>query len=300
MKNLLLAISAMVALCVTLGAHAQGKLFLYNWTDYTSPEVIEKFEQETGVSVTLDTFDSNETLLAKLKQGRVGYDIVVPAHNFIPIFIAENLLEPINVKSLSGYDNIDDRWKNPSWDPGNVYTIPWQWGTTSYMVDSAVYGGDINSYKILFEPPQELQGKIGMFKSPDEVIAMAKIYLGVPICTEDGDDMRRVLAVLKKQKPYVKVYNSDGIKERLVSGDTAVHTIWNGDALRARTEKPTLKYAYPREGVISWFDNLAVPKGAKNKENALKFIAFMLRPENAALQSNFAKYSNGIKAVPPI
>ena len=296
MKNVLFTvISAMVALFITSAVYAQGELFLYNWTDYTSPEVIKKFEQETGVSVTLDTYDSNETLLAKLKQGGVGYDIVVPSHNFIPIFVAEKLLEPIHAKSLPGYNNIDDRWKNPSWDPGNVYTVPWQWGTTSYVTDSTVYDGDVNSYQVLFEPAQELQGKIGMFKSPAEIIPMAQIYLGIPICTESPDDMKRVLALLKKQKPHVKVYNSDGIKERLVSGDTAIHTIWNGYALRARQERPTLKYAYPREGVVSWFDNLAIPKGGKNKENALKFIAFMLRPENAALQSNFAKYSNGIK-----
>ena len=288
-------ISALILIFGTTTAQAEGDLFLYNWSDYTSPELIERFEQETGIKVTLDTYDSNETLLAKLKQGGTGYDIVVPSHNFIQIFIQEGLLQPINAKQLSGYGNIEKRWQNPPWDPGNVYTVPWQWGSTSYAIDTATYGGDINTYKVLFEPPAELRGKIGMFKTPDEVIPMAQIYLGIDLCSEDADDMSRVYDLLAAQKAHVKVYNSDGIKERLVSGDAAAHMIWNGYSLRSRKEKGTLAYAYAKEGVLSWFDNIAVPVGAKNKDNALKFIEFMLEPENAAMQSNFAGYANGIE-----
>ncbi len=274
---------------------AQGELFLYNWSDYTSPDLISKFEKETDIKVVLDTYDSNETLLAKLKQGGTGYDIVVPSHNFIQIFIEEGLLQKMDAQNIHGYTNIDDRWKSPAWDKGNAYTVPWQWGTTSFMVDSDVYSGDINSYQVLFDPPEDLQGKIGMFATPDEVIPMAQIYLGIPLCSENSKDMERVYELLNKQKPHVKVYNSDGVKERLVSGDAAAHMIWNGYSLRARAEKPTLKYAYPKEGVLSFFDSLAIPTGAKNKQNALKFVEFMLKPENAALQSNYAGYANGIK-----
>lgn len=292
----LLGLAAIAALVAVGGppARAGGELFIYNWTDYTSPELIKKFEKETGISVTLDTYDSNETLLAKLKQGGAGYDIVVPTHNFVPILIKEGLIQKINASKLKGYENIEERWKSPPWDPGNAYTIPWQWGTTSFTVDTAVYKGDIDTYKVLFEPPPELQGKIGMFKAPDEVIPMAEIYLGLPLCNENPSDMKKVLALLEKQKPYVKVYNSDGILERLVSGDTAIHTNWNGYSMRARKQRSTLRYAYPREGVMTWFDNVAVPTTAKNYENALKFVAFMLQPENAAIQSNFAGYANGI------
>ncbi len=288
------ATSALALALAAPAASAAGDLFIYNWTDYTSPELIKKFEAETGIKVTLDTYDSNETLLAKLKQGGGGYDIVVPTHNFVPILIKEGLIRKINAAKLPGYANIAARWRSPEWDPGNAYTIPWQWGTTAFTVDTAVYSGDIDTYKVLFEPPPELQGSIGMFKAPDEVIPMAEIYLGVPLCNESPADMKRVLALLERQKPFVKVYNSDGILERLVSGDTALHTNWNGYSLRARKQKPTLRYAFPREGVMTWFDSIAVPAGAKHYENALRFIEFMLVPENAAIQSNFAGYSNGI------
>ena len=293
-KLMLIAAAAAVMMTGAPAARAAGDLFLYNWTDYTSPDLIGKFEEETGIKVTLDTYDSNETLLAKLKQGGGGYDIVVPSHNFVEILINEGLLRKIDAKSLPGYDNIDPKWQGPPWDPENAYTVPWQWGTTSFTVDTALYGGDIDTYAVLFEPPGELQGGIGMFNAPDEVIPMAQIYLGLPLCNESPEDMKQVLTLLENQKPHVKVYNSDGILERLVSGDTAIHMNWNGYSLRARKEKASLRYAYPREGTLSWFDNVAVPASARNYENALEFVAFMLKAENAAVQSNFAGYANGI------
>jgi spermidine/putrescine transport system substrate-binding protein len=275
-------------------APAQGELFIYNWTDYTNPEVIEKFEAETGIKVTLDTYDTNETLLAKLKSGAAGYDIIVPSHNFVPIFIAEGLLEPINASELPGYENIDERWRNPEWDPNNVYTIPWQWGTTSFTVNTEKYTGPADSLALLFEPPTELQGQIGMFNSPDEVMAMAQIYLGLPACNESTDDMRKVQDLLVAQKPFVKLYSSENIYERMAAGEVLAHQQWNGSAMRARAENPAIQYVFPKEGVLTWMDNLAVAAGAPNKDNALKFIEFMMRPENAGLQSNFARYANGI------
>lgn len=279
----------------TADASADGELFLYNWTDYTSPELIEKFETETGIDVTLDTFDTNETLLAKLKSGNASYDIVVPSHNFVSIMIEEGLLKKIDVQSLDGYENLDPRWRDPDWDPGNAYSIPWQWGTTSFAVDTAVYDGPIDDYEVLFEPPEALQGSIGMMNSPDDVINMALVYMGEPTCNQDPETMQTVLELLRAQKPHVKVYNSDGIKERMVSGDTAMHMMWNGYAMRAKSEKPSIEYAFPEQGVVTWMDNLVVPANAANPESAIRFIEFMLKPENAAIQSNYARYANGIE-----
>ena len=146
MNRYILIGAVMAALTIgTSSVRTAGDLFLYNWTDYTAPDLVEKFESETGIKVTLDTYDSNETLLAKLKQGGGGYDIVVPSHNFVEILIKENLIQRINAKSLPGYDNIDAKWQGPAWDPGNEYTVPWQWGTTSFTVDSAVYAGTIST-----------------------------------------------------------------------------------------------------------------------------------------------------------
>lgn len=296
----LVRLIAATALLGSLGAaqaRADGKeLLFYNWTDYTSPEMIKKFEAETGIKVTLDTYDSNETLLAKLKAGGTGYDIVVPSSDFVPILIQEGLIQKVDVSKMPGYDNLGTRWRQEPWDPGNQYTIPWQWGLTSYIVDTAVYKGPTDSLKVLFEPPAELAGKVGMFGSPSEVISLALIYLGKPLCDSDPADMKAVSALLEAQKPAVKLYNSDGIKDRMVAGETAMHENWSGDALRARLEKPTLKFVFAKEGGVLWVDNVAMATGARNPESAKKFFEFMLKPENAAMETNFAGYQNGVDA----
>jgi spermidine/putrescine transport system substrate-binding protein len=285
---------SLLVLLVASFSIAQGELFIYNWSDYTSPDLIEKFEAETGIKVTLDIYDSNETLLAKMKSGATGYDIIVPSHSFVPIFISEGLLEPVNAPELPGYENIDPRWRSPQWDPGNVYTVPWQWGTTSFAVNTKVYREPVDSLQTLFEPPAVLQGKVGMFNHPEDPIQLALTYYGYPLCSESTDEMRHVQDLLVAQKSAVKVYNSETLGDQLVAGEIDMASMWNGATLRARLQNPDIKYIYPKEGVLGWMDNLAVAKGSPNKENALTFMAFMLRPDNAGLQSNFARYSNGI------
>lgn len=285
---------ALILLVLATTVLAQGELRFYNWTGYTSEDMLDKFTEETGIKVILDTYDTNETLLAKLKSGNTGYDLVVPTHNFVPIFLAEDLLEPINASDMDNYGLIDARWQSPPWDEGNVYTVPWQWGSTSFVVDTAIFGGDINTYDVLFNPPAELQGQINVFDSWDEVLPMALRQLGYETCTTDPEAFSAVLDLLEAQKPYVKTYTSEGILDSMIAGEYAMTTYWNGAAMRVRKERDTVQYAYPVEGVSGWMDNLALAKGAPNKENALIFINWFLNPENAAMQSNFAGYSNGV------
>jgi spermidine/putrescine transport system substrate-binding protein len=296
MKRLWVILLMVLVVALSAGtAMAQGELFLYNWSDYTAPDLITKFEKETGIKVTLDIYDSNETLLAKLKGGGGTYDIVVPSHNFVSIMIEEGLLEKIDASKLKGYENIIDTMKNPPWDPTNEYTVPWNYGSTSFCVNTDVYKGEIDTLKTLFEPPDELKGKIGMFDSSEENSCLALVYLGYQMCNENVEEMTKVQELLLSQKPFVKVYSSEGIHERLISGDVAISGCWNGSAMRARQGKSSITYVYPKEGLMGWADNLVVPKGAKNRENAIKFIEFMLQPENAAVQSNFSGYANAIK-----
>jgi spermidine/putrescine transport system substrate-binding protein len=275
-------------------AHADGELFIYNWTDYTSPELISKFEKETGIKVTLDTYDSNETLLAKLKSGSAGYDIIVVSSDFVEIFANEGLIAKIDASTLPGFANLDKRWIHPVWDKENAYTIPWNWGTTSFSVNTTKIKEPVDSLKTLFEPPEEAKGMIGMFGSPSEVIALAERYLDMEPCQTDAGNMKKVQELLLKQAPYVKVYNSDGIHERQSSGETWIHQQWNGSVVRSRIQNPAIKYIYPKEGVVGWMDNVAVPSSAKNLDNAKKFMSFIMQPENMALQTNFTKYANAV------
>lgn len=271
-----------------------GELHIYNWTDYTAPELVQKFEAETGVKVTVDTYDSNETVLAKLKSGAGGYDLIVITNDFVPVFVKQGLLKDVAVSELPSFKNLDPAWRNREWDPEAQYTVPWQWGTTSFSVDTAIYKGPADSLKILFEPPAELHGNIGMFGSPTEVMSLALVYLGKPQCNVNPEDLKQLNALLMAQKAAVKVYNSDGIIDRQAAGETVMNQIWSGDALRARERRTTLKYVYPTEGVVAWMDNLAVPSTAKNVENARKFLDFVMRPENIAIESAFSGYQSAV------
>jgi spermidine/putrescine transport system substrate-binding protein len=271
-----------------------GELHISNWTDYTAPDLIAKFEAETGIKVTVDTYDSNETVLAKLKSGAGGYDLIVITNDFVPIFIKEGLLKDVAVSELPSFKNLDPRWRQREWDPEARYTVPWQWGTTSFSDDTEIYKGPTDSLKLLFEPPAELRGKIGMFGSPTELMSLALVYLGKPQCNANPADLKQLEALLMAQKPAVKLYNSDGIIDRQAAGETVMNQIWSGDALRARERRASLKYVYPKEGVVAWMDNLAVPSTAENVENARKFLDFVMRPENIAIESAFSGYQSAV------
>lgn len=277
-----------------VNAEDAGELHIYNWTDYTAPDLLKKFTKETGIKVTVDTYDSSETLLAKLQAGASGYDLVVPADDFVPILINQKLIQPVDPASMPNYKNLQTRWQKPSWDPKGEYTVPWMFGTTSFAYDADFYKQPVDSFATLFKPPVELQGALGMFGSPKSVINLALIYLGKPLCNGDPATLKQVNDLLQAQKPFVKLYNSDGIADRLVTGETKINQFWSGDTLRARKQKPSIRFVYAKEGGLGWNDNLAVPAGAVNIENAKKFMNFMMDPENAAIQTNFAGYQNAV------
>ena len=167
---------------------------------------------------------------------------------------------------------------------------------TSYIIDTAVYKGPTDSLKTRFDPPEELRGKIGMFAAPTEVISLALRYLDKPPWNCNTSDLRAVYAVLEKQKPFVKTYNSDGNLEREVSGETIAAQIANGEGImRARFEKPSLKLVFAKEGGVGWVDNIVVPTSASRSDLAKKFISFMMDPKNAAMESTAVAYPTGVK-----
>ena len=294
MKRHLTMIASAVAMLVSASSQASGELFIYNWTEYTPPELVEKFENETGIKVSVDTYDSNETLLAKLQAGATGYDLVVPSQNFVPIMIKEGLIQKVAVHELSNYDNYEDTWKNPEWDPEHEYTAPWQWGTTSFAYHND-YSGKGESLKEFFEPSEELRGRLSVFPTPDEVVSLANIYLGIPFCSEDPKEMKKIQDLLVAQKEYVVAYNNETMSDLIASGEALMTNHWNGFTRVGRLAGSPINYAYPKEGVVGWFDSLVVPSSAKNVENARKFMNFMMDPENMAMLTENQGYGDAIK-----
>ena len=296
MLRQLLGVTGAILLVASLGiprADAEGEVNFYTWADYTSPELIEKFEAETGITVNIDTFASNEDLLAKMMAGATGYDIIVPGDYLVEILIKEDLLVRVEPNQLPNFKNVEPRWIDVYWDPGRHYSIPWMWGTTSFNVNTDVYDGDIHTLAVLFDPPDVLKGRINMFQDSVEVINMALRYLGFPRCNSNPDEMRQVQELLLRQKEWVRSYSMDP-KELIVSGEVDATMNWDGYAIRTRADKPSVAFAHPREGYTGWMDNLAVPKGAENIENAMIFMDFMMVPENIALESNYVGVNGGI------
>ena len=158
--------TAAVVLASTSFAYAEGELQLFNWGDYTNPELLKKFEEETGIKVTLTDYDSNDTALAKVEAGGGGYDLVVPSANYVPIWIEKGLVQKLDLSRLSNHGNIAPEWRDVPWDPGRNYSVPWQWGSTGVAVNSDAYSGDINTSAIFLDPPEELVGKVFIVETP--------------------------------------------------------------------------------------------------------------------------------------
>jgi spermidine/putrescine transport system substrate-binding protein len=289
------ALSAPLAVAPT---QAQSKeLLLFIWSNYISPDLLKRFETETGVKVSIDTYDSNETMLAKLQAGGAGYDVVVPTGPTVQTMIRSGLILKIDASKLSNFKNVRTPFDKPDFDPDRAYSVPYMWGTTGLAYDTAKIGGAKieDSWKELFEPRPEYAGKIGMLKDVNEVLGSAAYYLGYDYCFDKPEQGQKVLELLEKQKSAVKVYNSEGTVDRVGGGDVAMELMWNGAYHRAHKKLPSVLYVYPREGLNFWGDNFSVPKGAKNLDNALLFLNWMMDPKNAAEASNFVGYNNAIK-----
>jgi spermidine/putrescine transport system substrate-binding protein len=274
----------------------EGKrLFVYNWEDYVHPNTIPKFEKEFGVKVTYDTFPSNEQLLAKLQAGGAKYDVIFPTHYFLPIYLAQGLLAPLDHANLPHLHNVFAKFRNTPFDPGNAYTVPYGWGMTG-LASNATYTKDdphLGSWALVFESgAQRYSGKLGFTDEREEVMAAALQYLGHHPNTRTKDALRQAGELLLRLKPHIKAfYPGAEMKKALITEDVVVAQSWNGEAVKARAKNPAVIWGVPKEGGTGWFDTMAIPKVAPHKFTAEVFMNYMLRPEVAADNSNTTGYA---------
>ena len=205
-----------LALLASTGiAGAEGVLNIYNWGNYTSPDMIKKFEAANNVKVTITDYDSNDTALAKIRQGGHGFDVVVPSQNYIPIWIQEGLLLETRPDQMENFKNVAEEWKNPDFDPGRHYTVPWAMGTVGVVVNTDVYKGDINTWGIIFNTPDELKGKVNVVPEMTDVIDAAVLYNGGTKCTGDKEILKKVRDTLVDGQTQL---GGDGIRHHREDG----------------------------------------------------------------------------------
>ncbi len=296
MKINFLIILAAAVVFFSAPAHAEeNTLYLYTWDTYVAPDLFKKFEKETGIKVVTDIYSSNDTLMAKLKSG-AAYDVVAPSGNYLPFLVAEKLLQPLppEIKAMSA--KLTASVQKPAYDPGYTYALPLFYGTTGIAMNTKLTFEKIDSWQNFFSRPAGEKPGLGVLDDIGTTMDVASIAAGKPFCDNTPATFKALQTLLLGQKPFVKVYGSTGYSERLAANEIPLQMAWNGDVYKVRQQNPAIKYIYPKEGVELWIDNLAIPASAKHVEAAKKFIAFVMRPENAAQYSIAAGMMSSIDA----
>lgn len=272
------------------GYSGGNTLTVYNWGDYIDPDLIAEFEEQTGVKVIYQTFDSNEAMMTKIQQGGTTFDVAVPSDYAISKMMEDNLLLPIDHSKVPNLKNIDPRFMDLSFDPGNVYSVPYFWGTVGVVYNPELVGDlTFDSWNDLWSP--ELRNQILLVDSAREVMGMGLNSLGYSLNDKNEDHLQEALKKLKTLTPNVKALVGDEIKMLLANEEAAVGLVWSGDASEILSENDKLDYVVPKEGSNLWFDNMVIPKTAKNLEAAHQFINFMLDPEVAERNAEYVGYS---------
>jgi len=268
---------------------------LLTWPSYTHEGVLQDFTAETGLRVEVAVANSNEEMADAIRAGSPAYDVALPSDSWVALLAEEGLLVPFDATTLDGFERIEDQWLGAYFDPAMLYSIPFLWGTTSFMVNTEVYDGPRDSLALLFEPPEALRGKVGMMTDARDAIDLALRYLDLPGCTRDPDHLAAVRSLLEHQKEFIVDYTMKDIVDKTAAGEIAVQMIYNGAAMRARQKNPAVRYVYPKEGVTVWSDNLVIPSNASNKDGAKVFLEYFLRPDVIAVHSNKVRYGNTVR-----
>lgn len=295
-------------------ANAQdNQLNIYNWAEYTAEDTIPGFERQTGIKVQYDTYDSNDTLQAKLLTGKSGYDIVVPSTHFAARQLEAGLFQKLDKSKIPNWVNLDPAIMDllKPVDPNNEYLVPWGYGTNALGINvtkaKEIMGPDVklNDWSLLFDPQKAKQFQscgISVLDEAAQVFPAALHYLGKDPNSSNPDDYREALELLKKVRPYIRQFSSSGYIDELASGDLCLVYAYSGDVLiaadRAREAKRNYEVDFflPDDGAPAWFDTMAVPADAPNPEAAFKFINYFNEPKVSADITNNMFYPNANKA----
>lgn len=294
MKKIILIVSILVLAVGIMTGCSKGsgeKVYVYNWGEYIDPEVIDLFEEKTGITVVYDYFEQNEEMYPKIKAGAVQYDVVCPSDYMIQKMIDEDLLAEINFDNVPNISNIDPAYQKSAraYDPENKYSVPYCWGTVGILYNKTMVDGPVDSWSAIFD--KKYSGDILMIDSVRDAFGIALTYLGYDLNTTDEAQLEEAKALLQSQYPLVQAYVVDQVRDKMIGGEAALGVIYSGEAIFTKRENPDLEYVVPKEGSNVWIDAWVIPKNSRNKENAEAFINFMCDPEIALKNFEYITYS---------
>ncbi|MEF2771707.1 MAG: extracellular solute-binding protein [Blautia caecimuris] len=267
------------------------KVVVYNWGEYLDPEVLTLFEQETGIDVVYEEFETNEILYPKISSGAIAYDVICPSDYMIQRMIENDLLAEINFDNIPNIKNIGKDYMEQSrqFDPENKYSVPYCWGTVGILYNKTMVDEPITSWSVLWD--EKYKDNILMQDSVRDAFGVTLKYLGYSLNSTDLDELTEARDLLIKQKPLVQAYVIDQVRDKMIGNEAAIGVIYSGEAIYTQMENPDLEYVIPEEGSNIWIDSWVIPKNAENKENAEKFINFLCRPEIALMNFEYITYS---------
>jgi spermidine/putrescine transport system substrate-binding protein len=291
-KSLSLSCVAIASLATVAAgpAGAAGELHLYNWGEYINPEVIDKFAKEFDVKVSLDTYSTNEEMLAKIQAGATGYDLIWPSVHMNDIMLQLGLLEETHINQVKGFENIDPGALRSQQDPKADYCLPYAWGAVGIFYNKKVFGGDPKSWKELFDFAAKNPGKITLLDDLRETLGVGLIMNGKSVNSRDPADVKLAEEFVLQQKPNVAAFRYD-VVPLIESGDMAASHWYVGAVLNVNNKPEELGFIIPEEGATMYQENICMLKTAPNKENALKFMEYFMRPDISAL--NTTMLTNG-------
>ncbi|BDR58759.1 ABC transporter substrate-binding protein [Xylocopilactobacillus apicola] len=275
--------------------HEEKVLNLFNWGDYIDPKLVKKFERTTGYKVTIQTFDSNESMIEKIRQGGISYDLTVPSEYMVEKMKNMNLLIPIDLSRIHNQNNIDPEFMNRNFDPHNQYSLPYFWGTLGIVYnDKYVKPQEVQHWQDLWDP--KFKNSLLLIDSVRDIFAVSLITMDKSINTKDYQTLLQARDRLVKLTPNVKAIVADEIKMYMEQEESYLAVDWSGEAREMMSVNPHLHYVVPNEGSNIWLDNFVIPRTAKHFDAIYKFLNFMNEPENAAQNTKYVGYSTPNRA----
>lgn len=270
---------------------SEQKVIVYNWGEYMDPDVIIQFEEETGIDVVYEEFETNEIMYPKIQSGAIAYDVVCPSDYMIQKMQENDLLAEINFDNIPNIKYIGKTYleKSREFDPENRYSVPYCWGTVGILYNKTMVDEPIDSWSVLWD--ERYADSILMQDSVRDAFGVTLKYLGYSLNSTDLDELTEAKDLLIRQKPLVQAYVIDQVRDKMIGNEAAIGVIYSGEAIYTQKENPDLEYVVPKEGSNIWIDSWVIPKNAEHKENAEKFINFLCRPEIALKNFDYITYS---------